>query len=294
MTAKEPQISDQNASLTLDPASLLAWQVAVGADEAIGEEPVDRFVAAQQPLQVQSRQNISHETALPKGQSVSTDRSTGGPRPVAARPVQSVSGASAELAEKIAAAATSLEHLKAAMNDFDGGLLKRSSKNLVFSAGTVGAPIMVIGEAPGAEDDQQGTAFVGRSGRLLDKMLQAAGFDRADNIYLTTLLPWRPLGSRKPDATAIEMCLPFMRRHIELAQPKMVILLGGVSAKALLESSEGITRLRGRWSELKLGEQNIPCMPLYSPDYLINQPHLKGLAWRDLLAVKQKYLEMTS
>lgn len=294
MTAENSQTIDQNSDQILDPAALLAWQVAMGADEAIVDEAVDRFAAAPQSVPAQSNPDISGKAARPSGQPAPTNRPTGGPRPVMARPVQSIAGASAEQATALAATATSLEDLKAVMNEFDGGLLKRSAKNLVFSAGTAGAPFMVIGEAPGAEDDQQGIAFVGRPGKLLDKMLQAAGFNRDENTYLTTLLPWRPLGSRKPDAAVIEMCLPFVRRHIELAQPEIIILLGGVSAKALLGSSEGITRLRGKWNTLKVGEENIPCIPVYSPDYLISQPHLKGIAWRDMLAIKQQYAEVSA
>jgi len=273
--------------------SLLAWQVAMGADEAIGEEPVDRFVApppaaATSPHQRGSGTAGEHAAHSPAA-------ATNGPRPVIARPAQSITGASSEKAAELAAAASTLDELKAAMSEFDGGLLKRSAKNLVFAGGTVGAPVMVIGEAPGAEDDRQGKPFVGKAGQLLDKMLVAAGFNRDTNVYLTTLLPWRPLGgSRKPDPAVAGMCLPFARRHIELADPKLVILLGAVPSKALLETTDGITRLRGKWKTINLDSMEIPCLPLYNPDYLMRQPHLKGVAWRDLLEAKQKFNEVSS
>ncbi len=286
MTAEQTKTPVLPPDLMQDPASLLAWQVTMGADEAIGDEPVDRLVAAPQ------------QAAAPRIPVQNTSdtivTANNGPRPVVARPVQSIAGASSEKAAELAAAATTLDELKAAMNGFDGGLLKRSAKNLVFAGGAVGAPVMVVGEAPGAEDDRQGMPFVGKSGQLLDKMLAAAGFSRETNVYLTTLLPWRPLGSRKPDPTVASMCLPFVQRHIELAEPRMIILLGGVPAKALLETTDGITRLHGKWKTISIGDQETPCVPIYNPDYLMRQPHLKGLAWRDLLAAKQKFIEVSA
>lgn len=287
MTAEQTKTPSLASDVAQDPASLLAWQMTMGADEAIGDEPVDRFVAAPQPV---AAPNVAARNAADT--KVPTNN---GPRPVVAQPVQSIAGASSEKAAELAAAAATLDELKTAISGFDGGLLKRSAKNLVFAGGTVGAPVMVIGEAPGAEDDRQGKPFVGASGQLLDKMLVAAGFSRDTNVYLTTLLPWRPLGgSRKPDPAVAGMCLPFVQRHIELAKPKMIILLGAVPAKALLETTDGITRLRGKWKTISLGGNDTPCLPIYNPDYLMRQPHLKGLAWRDLLAAKQKFIEVTA
>lgn len=269
------------ASQTLDPASLLAWQIAMGADEAIDDEPMDRFAApapAAAPVKSASATKLSTEQR--------------GPRPVAAKPVQSIAGDGAEAATSAAAAAQSLEELRAALEAFDGGLLKRSAKNLVFADGVAGAPVMIVGEAPGADEDRMGKPFVGVSGQLLDRMLGAVGMSREENVYISNILPWRPLGNRAPDDAVIAMCLPFIRRHIELAQPKLVLMFGGVSAKALLETTEGITRLRGKWKSLSLGGSDIPALPIFHPAYLLRQPHLKGLAWRDLLAAKHKLAEL--
>ncbi|WP_417450564.1 uracil-DNA glycosylase [Kordiimonas sp.] len=266
-----------------DPATLLAWHIAMGADEAIAGECVDRFTAPATTLQpiaapAQS-QNAHAATPQPK---------PGGPRRVEAKPVQAISGAGQAAAESAAASCNTLDDLEAALKAFDGGLLKRSAKNTVFADGTRGAALMVVGEAPGADEDRMGKPFVGASGQLLDHMLAAAGMGRDKDVYISNVVPWRPLGNRTPDQAVITMCLPFIRRHIELAEPKVVLMLGGVSAKALLGTEDGITRLRGRWKELDLNGQKIAALPAYHPAYLLRQPHLKGLAWRDLLAVKRK------
>lgn len=260
-----------------DPAALLAWHVAMGADEAIDLDPIDRFTT-EMPTPVPVRQAPQQ---APKAQPQ-------GPRRVAAKPVQPVVGAGPDVATNVAANAKSLDELRQAMEAFDGGLLKRSAKNTVFADGTPGAPLMVIGEAPGADEDRQGKPFVGVSGQLLDRMLNAAGFAREENVYITNMVPWRPLGNATPDAATITMCMPFVKRHIELAKPKLILLVGGVSAKALLGTEDGITRLRGRWKEIDASDQKIAALPIYHPAYLLRQPHLKGLAWRDLLSAKRK------
>ncbi len=274
MTAKSTPV--------LDPASLLAWQIAMGVDEAIDEAPIDRFTApSASAAQVQ----------IPPTNTQRTE--TRGPRPIAAKPVQSIAGGSAETATAAAQQAQTLEELRAALEAFDGGLLKRSAKNLVFSDGIAGSPVMIVGEAPGADEDRMGKPFVGVSGQLLDRMLAAINMSREENVYISNILPWRPLGNRAPDDAVVAMCLPFIRRHIELAAPKVILLFGGVSAKALLETTEGITRMRGKWKALKIGSNDIPAMPIFHPAYLLRQPHLKGLAWRDLLNVKHKMAELS-
>jgi DNA polymerase len=188
----------------------------------------------------------------------------------------------------VAAACNSLDDLKAAMEAFDGGLLKRSAKNTVFADGIPGADLMVIGEAPGADEDQAGKPFVGVSGQLLDKMLAAIGRSRSSNTYISNIVPWRPLGNRTPDPAITTMCLPFIQRHIELAKPKVILMLGGVSAKSLLDTEEGITRIRGKWRDLTFSGQKYAAIPTYHPAYLLRQPAQKGMAWRDLLSIKEK------
>jgi DNA polymerase len=268
-----------------DPATILAWQIAMGADEAVALEPIDRFALTDVMLQP-ATSNTSPRATLPQPNT--------GPRPVVAKPVQSVAGLGAASAQAEASKANSLEDLKIIMEAFDGGLLKRSAKNLVFSDGIAGAPLMIVGEAPGAEEDRVGKPFVGEAGQLLDKMLDAIGYSRNENTYIANILPWRPLGNRTPDANVMAMCMPFIKRHIELANPKVVLMLGGVSAKALTEKDEGITRLRGKWRTLTFGEVTVPAVPAYHPAYLIRQPQLKGIAWRDFLSVKSKIMELSS
>lgn len=272
---------------TIDPLTALTWQLAMGADEAIGDETENRFA---EPKPVVSG-DANREKPTEAGPA---SRGQQGPRPVAAKPVQSIAGDGAKAATSVAQAANTLDELRDAMRAFDGGLLKRSAKNLVFSDGVAGAPVMIVGEAPGADEDRIGKPFVGVSGQLLDRMIGAAGMSREENVYISNILPWRPLGNRAPDDAVIAMCLPFIRRHIELADPKLVLLFGGVSAKALLNTAEGITRLRGRWKSLKIGDREIPALPVFHPAYLLRQPHLKGLAWRDLLAAKHKLKEVQS
>lgn len=262
----------------MDPATLLAWHIAMGADEAIDVDPIDRFTTE---VPVATR-------PLARPASPSKPQTQSGPRRVAAKPVQAVVGAGPEAATKVAAEAKSLDDLKSAMEAFDGGLLKRSAKNTVFADGNPAAPLMIIGEAPGADEDREGKPFVGVSGQLLDKILKAAGFNRQDNAYITNMVPWRPLGNATPDGATIAMCMPFVKRHIELVKPKVILMVGGVSAKALLNTEEGITRLRGKWKDLDISGQKIAALPVYHPAYLLRQPHLKGHAWRDILSAKRK------
>lgn len=257
---------------------LLAWQVAMGADEAVSDGSVNRFSEQVEQASKKPASNLPQKVQSPAP----------GPRVVTAKPVQSISGDGPEAAQKAALSVQSLEELKSAMMQFDGGHLKRSAKNLVFSDGIAGAPLMVVGEAPGADEDREGKPFVGVSGQLLDRMLAAAGFSRTENTYISNVIPWRPLGNRTPDPATVQMCLPFIKRHIELAQPKAILLVGGVSAKALFDSTDGITRLRGRWRDLTFGQHTIPSIAAYHPAYLLRQPQLKGIAWRDMLEVKHK------
>lgn len=278
---------------TMDPAALLAWQIDMGADEAIEDSIINRFESSQatQPAATLAQPQVNITAAnQPLQQQDSTTQS--GPRTVTARPVQSIDGHSAASAQAAAASATSLEELRHVMEEFDGGLLKRSAKNLIFADGINNAPLMVIGDAPSAEDDNVGLPFTGISGQLLDKILSAAGYSRETNTYISNILPWRPLGGRAPDASVIAMCLPFIRRHIELAAPKAILILGAVTAKALLTTDEGITRTRGRWKTIAFGEITIPTIATYHPTYLLQQPHLKGLAWRDMLALSAKLTEL--
>jgi len=178
--------------------------------------------------------------------------------------------------------ASTLEELRKETENFDGCPLKTTAMNFVFSDGNPKSEIMLIGEAPGEEEDRQGLPFVGAAGQLLNKMLLSIGLKRED-VYITNILFWRPPGNRTPNEEEIASCLPFVERHIELINPKLIVLLGGSSAKAILRSTVGITRLRGKWHEHK----GIPVMPFFHPSYILRQPASKKLAWHDLIEIKK-------
>jgi uracil-DNA glycosylase family 4 len=191
-----------------------------------------------------------------------------------------------------AGAANSLAELKAAMEAFEGCALKRTATNTVFADGVAEGRVMLIGEAPGRDEDRIGKPFVGRAGQLLDKMLASIGLDRQKNAYITNVINWRPPDNRDPSPEEAAACLPFLRRHIELAQPKVIILLGAVAARHVVGVSDGIMKLRGRWMEYRVGDQMVPLMPTLHPAYLLRQPAHKKLAWRDLQAIRARMADL--
>lgn len=251
---------------------LLRWHVDMGADEAIGDKPVDRFKAETAPEPVRPK------TAPTVRRPVSVTVATALPSPE-----------NSEIAAReCAAAATSLDELKAAIEAFNDCALKRTAMNTVFADGNPKADLMLIGEAPGANEDRQGKPFVGRSGQLLDRMMAAIGLNRAEDFYISNVIPWRPPGNRKPTPVEQAMCLPFIMKHIELVAPKVLVLLGGIPASSLLGTTEGITRIRGKWRDFEVGGNSIPAMPTFHPEYLLRQPHEKARAWRDLLEIRSR------
>ncbi len=180
----------------------------------------------------------------------------------------------------------SVTALAEALARFEGCALKQSATNLVFADGNPESEVMLIGEAPGRDEDLRGLPFVGRSGKLLDRMLAAIGLDRT-KVYISNILFWRPPANRSPTNEEMAVCLPFVMRHVALVKPKVVVALGGVAAKQLLDTTEGIMRLRGRWQTLALPDgASLPLLPTFHPAYLLRQPAHKRLAWRDLLALK--------
>jgi DNA polymerase len=187
-----------------------------------------------------------------------------------------------------ASAATTLEELRTALEAFDGCGLKRTATNTVFADGVAAGRVMLIGEAPGRDEDRIGKPFVGRAGQLLDKMLSSIELDRKTNAYITNVINWRPPDNRDPTPEEAAACLPFLRRHIELAQPGIIILLGAVAARHVVGINEGIMKLRGRWLEYRVGDRMVPLMPTLHPAYLLRQPAHKKLAWRDLQAIRDK------
>jgi len=193
----------------------------------------------------------------------------------------------------LAAAADSLESLKAAIESFDGCHLKELCEKTVVYDGTLSAPVMVLGEGPGGQEDRIGLPFVGKAGQLLDKMLAAIGLDRKTNTFISNVNYWRPPGNRNPEADELAVCRPFVNRMVDLAQPKIIIATGGVAAKTLLDTKTGIMRLRGseRPFETPAGT-SVPMVPMFHPAYLLRRPQDKSRAWRDLLLVQARLKEM--
>ncbi|MGH6969547.1 MAG: uracil-DNA glycosylase [Stellaceae bacterium] len=192
-------------------------------------------------------------------------------------------------ARDLAEAAKDLATLRAAVESFDGCSLRRTATHTVFADGNPAAALMLIGEAPGADEDRIGLPFVGRSGQLLDRMLAGIGVRRSENAYITNILFWRPPGNRKPTPEETAICLPFVWRHIALKQPKIVVLCGGTATAALLSRSDGITRLRGRWFDLAVPDLGpIPALATYHPSFLLRAPAQKSESWCDLLSIQSR------
>jgi uracil-DNA glycosylase len=238
----------------------LAWQVELGADEAIGEAPVDRFEAA-------VRATPASATAPPAPPAVARDAST----------------------ETLAAACADLAALRASIAAFEGCALRKGARNLVFADGDPRARVMIVGEAPGRDEDAEGRPFVGRSGKLLDRMFAAIGLARDATgpeaaLYITNVLPWRPPANRDPSSDEVAMLRPFLMRHIALAEPEVLVVMGNSAARTVLATTEGITRLRGRWAAL----DGVPVLPMFHPAALLRDPLKKRAAWADLLALRAR------
>ena len=255
--------------------SLLAFWSEAGVEAMLLDAPVDRIAAGK----------IAPPRPPPKAAPP--------PAAAAARPGRAagpdVSAAVAQ-ARELAAAAGSLEALATAIAAFDGCPLKfeGAASQAVFYRGAVDAPLMVIGEGPGQEEDQRGEPFVGRAGRLLDKMLGAAGL--TERVFITNTVFWRPPGNRTPTPSEQAVCAPFVERAIALVQPRMLLLVGGASAKAMLQKEEGILSMRGRWHEWRSadGALELPAMPTLHPAFLLRQPAAKKRAWADLLTLTER------
>lgn len=278
---------------------LLDWYVAAGVDETIAEEPVNRFaVAAAAVPAVAATGNTGDvreaQTAFKAPGTAPQDNLPTTPsRPTPKPPQLQSRDAAVQTAQEVAAGCDTLEDLRAAFEAFDGCPLKETAMSFVFADGNPDARLMIIGEAPGGEEDRQGLPFVGPAGRLLDKMLAAVQLDRTQ-AYITNILPWRPPGNRNPTDAEIAACLPFLERHITLAKPDILIFVGGTAAKTLLRRTEGIMRLRGKWMtyEPTVGAPApggpVPARALLHPAYLLRQPAQKRETWNDLLDIKAR------
>jgi len=269
-------------------AVLLDWYVAMGIDESIGDTPHDSFAPpAPRPAGFAAAPSLAPRpaasiTLTPLG-------APAGVRPAIAKPIIPASSEIAGARER-AEAATTLAELEAALSSFEGCALRKTATHTVFADGMPNAPVMVIGEAPGADEDRLGKPFVGRSGQLLDRMLAAIGLDRQSNVYITNILFWRPPGNRKPTEAEIALCLPFVWRHIALGRPRVVLLSGGTATSAMLGRAEGITKLRGRWFDLMVPglDDPVPALTTYHPSFLLRTPVRKTESWRDFLELQSK------
>jgi uracil-DNA glycosylase family 4 len=272
-----------------DVRELLAFYAEAGVDAALAEEPVDRFLAGE----AQSAP-IVRNADRPGARPVDASGQTNAPSSTAPRtPVAVPDEAQVALARQRAATAATLDELRQHMAEFDGCNLKFTAKNLVFADGNPQADVMLVGEAPGRDEDLEGLPFVGRSGQLLDRMLAAIGLDR-QSVYIANVIPWRPPGNRTPTPQETEICRPFIERQVELVNPRVLITLGGPSAKTLLHAKEGVLRLRGNWkTHTTASGTTIPAMPTLHPAYLLRNPAHKKLAWRDFLEVKGKLRDVT-
>ena len=263
---------DSKSEMT-DALELLKWQLELGVDENVGNIPLDRFSDQSQADEVKIETPISTQQKMPNINSAIIE------------------------AESRAKQSKNLEQLKASLANYEFCDLKKGSRNLVFSSGDPDAEVMIIGEAPGREEDTQGVPFVGRAGRLLDKMFRQIGLTRnkdqlSHNLiktaYICNVIPWRPPHNRDPSTDEIEMMLPFLKRHISLIQPKIIVAMGNISCRALIGQA-GITKLRGNWLDF----DKTPLMPMCHPAYLLRNNAAKKDAWSDLLKIKKK-LESTA
>jgi len=259
---------------------LLKWYVESGVDEALGQAPLDRLA----PKPVPPAPGLE-----PIAAGIKDGTNRGGSAELVSREE------TARSARAAAENASSLTELRAALAAFDGCALKNTAKNLVFADGNPEGPLMIIGEAPGGEEDRQGVPFVGPAGKLLDLMLGSIGLSRGQ-AYVTNILPWRPPGNRSPTDAEIAACLPFVKRHIELVAPKILILVGGTAAKTLLDKTQGIMRLRGHWYTYQSDHMNAPIdtRAILHPAYLLRSPAQKRETWLDLLEIKHRLVQISS
>jgi uracil-DNA glycosylase len=241
----------------INPADIVRFYLEAGVDTPLLDEPVNRFV------KVRAKQ----EAVVPAK-----------PAAIAQIVVPDVDVSSAQ----------TLDKLKAMIEAYDGCGLKKTATQVVFADGVPGSRVMLVGEAPGRDEDIQGKPFVGKSGQLLDLMLKAIGLDRS-SVYIANTIYWRPPGNRPPTAEESAQCLPFIKRQIELAKPEIIVFVGGVSAKTMLNTKDGIMQLRGNWTEINLPALGtLPVLPTLHPAYLLRNPAHKRLAWADWLSLKAR------
>ena len=265
--------------MTPEPApsvsQLLAFYLEAGVDCALSEEPVDRLADVETPAEAAAPRNDASPSRPPRAAPAAFVVSSEPP------PAPDTAIASAR---ETARTATSLAVLRDMLEKFDGCALKATATRLVFADGNPKARIMFVGEAPGRDEDIEGLPFVGRSGKLLDRMIASIGLDRSQ-VYIANVIPWRPPGNRTPTPQETQICLPFIQRQIELVDPDILVTLGNPSTQTLLSTREGIMKTRGRWLSYDTGTRTIRAMATFHPAYLLRSPSYKRLSWQDLRAI---------
>ena len=260
---------------------VLAFYAEAGVDAPVGDEPVNRFAPeANEPAR-----------AAPKF-AMRAPEIKSAPSPLPGNIAPPAPDVAAMEAREAVKSVRTLEELRDVLARFEGCALRATATQLVFADGNPEARVMFVGEAPGRDEDIEGLPFVGRSGKLLDRMMAAIGLDRTQ-AYIANIIPWRPPGNRTPTPQESQICLPFIRKQIELVDPDVLVCLGGPSATTLLDIKEGITKSRGRWVTYDTGKREIRAVPTFHPAFLLRSPLQKRLAWRDLLAVKKALGEST-
>jgi DNA polymerase len=274
-------------------AAVLEWSVAMGADTAVADEATNwldedgaGLTSHIQLPEAQSARSAAPPSPAPRAAMPTGPRGpVGRVQPPKGAPVANTAAGVA--ARSAARSARDLDELRRLLETFEGCSLKATAKNLCFYRGARTAPVMIIGEAPGADEDIAGKPFVGRAGQLLDRMLSAAGWSEQD-VHITNIVYWRPPGNRTPTPQEAEACRPFLERQIELVAPRVLLLLGGTAAKHILGTEEGILKIRGKWQELQIGALNVPVLASLHPAYLLRTPISKRQAWLDLLRVRER------
>lgn len=270
-------------SLTPEPAptvrQLLAFYLEAGVDCALADEPVDRLAEPDSATIAAPRENPAPRMLVRDAPAATpaVSRSEIAPAPEAA----------IASAREAARTAPSLEALRALLENFDGCALKHTATRLVFSDGNPQARVMFVGEAPGRDEDIEGLPFVGRSGKLLDRMIAAIGLDRS-KAYIANVIPWRPPGNRTPTPQETQICLPFIQRQIELVNPDVLVTLGNPSTQTLLATREGIMKTRGKWFDYDTGTRTIRALATFHPAYLLRSPSYKRMSWQDLRAIAKE------
>ena len=264
-----------------DDSELLIWNIEAGADEVVSDTPCDYFALSEKGSSFSPEVLVKPSSASTNSINVSARDSSFTPSPT---------DEGVKTAKSAVKDVETLEDLKNAICSFTACNLKNTAMNTVFADGNKDSKLMLIGEAPGADEDRIGLPFVGQSGQLLDKMFASIGRPRAEGFYISNIIPWRPPGNRTPTYAEIALCLPFIEKHIELVNPDFLVLLGGTAVSAILDTKESVSRLRGRWHsyEIKATGKQIPVLVTFHPAYLLRSPLQKKNAWKDLLFLQER------